>query len=365
MLIKIKQLIWNKLENYLIKKGMIENQKILEKKEIENLIQKYGKVKKVIYLSTPNHGNLGDQGIVIAIKKLLEDFFKDLLILEFLYSEYERNKEIIEKLINQDDLVIIHGGGNFGNLWLTEENQRRDIVKRFPNNKIIVMPQSISFTNDEEGAKELKISQSIYSQHKNFNIITRDNKSYQYGREYFPNNKVFLAPDSVLYLEDWYKRENKRDGVILTLRSDKEKSLSNEKIDKIISFLENRNINYRKDDTVKNYGIDSKTREYEVKEMLRKISSAKVNITDRFHGVIFSVITNTPVIAFKSLDHKIEEGIKWFKYLDWVHYVTTVEEVESLVEKYINSQEKIRRDNYILKEKLEEIMIEINKNDKK
>ena len=32
MVIKIKQLVWNKLENYLIKKGMIENQKILEKK---------------------------------------------------------------------------------------------------------------------------------------------------------------------------------------------------------------------------------------------------------------------------------------------------------------------------------------------
>jgi hypothetical protein len=46
MLIKIKQLVWKKLENYLIKKGMIENQKILEGKEIENLTLKYDKVKK-------------------------------------------------------------------------------------------------------------------------------------------------------------------------------------------------------------------------------------------------------------------------------------------------------------------------------
>ena len=362
MLIKIKQLVWKKLENYLIKKGMIENQKILEGKEIENLTLKYDKVKKIIYFSTPNHGNLGDHAIAIGVENIIKTLFQDLLCLEFSIFEYNRNKDLLEKLVNQEDIIIITGGGNFGNLWLTEENQRRDIVRRFSNNKIIVMPQSISFTNDEEGAKELKISQSIYSQHKNFNIITRDNKSYQYGIEYFPNNKVFLAPDSVLYLEDWYKRENQRDGVILTLRSDKEKSLSNEKIDKIISFLENKNIVYKRDDTVKNYGIDRKIREYEVKEMLRKISSAKVNITDRFHGVIFSVITNTPVIAFKSLDHKIEEGIKWFKYLDWVHYVTTVEEVESLVEKYVNSQEIIKREKFILKEKLESVMREVDKN---
>lgn len=82
--------------------------------------------------------------------------FQDLLCLEFSIFEYNRNKDLLEKLVNQEDIIIITGGGNFDNLWLTEENQRRDIVGRFPNNKIIVMPQSISFTNDEEGAKELK-----------------------------------------------------------------------------------------------------------------------------------------------------------------------------------------------------------------
>lgn len=140
MLIKLKQLVWDKLEGYLIKKGMIENQKILEEKEIEGLIKNYAKVKKIIYLSTPNHGNLGDHAIAIGINEMIKTYFSNLLCLEFSIFEYNRNKELLEKLINQEDIIITIGGGNFGNLWLTEENQRRDIVRRFPDNKIIVMP---------------------------------------------------------------------------------------------------------------------------------------------------------------------------------------------------------------------------------
>lgn len=333
--------------------------KILEKKEISKLIKSYQNMEKVIYFSTPEHDNLGDQAIAIAIEKILKDKYKDKLILEFSYNKYNRNKKIIGKLLNENDIIVTIGGGNFGNLYLYEEEQRRDIVERFPNNKIIVMPQSISFTNDEIGRKEIEKSNIIYSKHKKFNIITRDEKSYKYGKAYFPNNNVYLAPDSVLYLEDWYRNDIDRKDVILTLRSDKEKALDNEKIDRIIKYLESKKINFRRDDTIQKYPVNRETREYEVKNMLRKISSAKLNITDRFHGVIFSVITNTPVIVFKSLDHKIEEGVKWFKHLDWVHYVTTVEEAEKLIDKYMNSEYKVEKEKYELKEKLKEIFFNI------
>lgn len=333
--------------------------KVVEFIYINSLIKNYKDIEKVIYFSTPEHNNLGDQAIAIAIEKILKDKYKDKLILEFSYNKYNRNKKMIRKLLNENDIIVTIGGGNFGNLYLYEEEQRRDIVERFPNNKIIVMPQSISFTNDEIGKKEIEKSNSIYSKHKNFNIITRDRKSYKYGKEYFPNNNVYLTPDSVLYLEDWYRNDADRKDVILTLRSDKEKALDNEKIDRIIKHLESKKINFRRDDTIQKYSVNKETREYEVKNMLRKISSAKLNITDRFHGVIFSVITNTPVIVFKSLDHKIEEGVKWFKHLDWVHYVTTVEEAEKLIDKYMNSEYKVEKEKYELKEKLKEVFFNI------
>lgn len=331
-----------------------------EKIEINQYIKNYKYQKKIIYIDTPEHGNLGDHAIALAIEKLLEDKYENYLILEFSQNVYDRNKQLISKLISSKDIFILIGGGNFGNLYLHHELRRRDVVKRFPNNKIIVMPQSIFFSNDLEGKKELERSISIYSNHNDYNIITRDVKSYEYGKEYFKNNKIYLAPDSVLYLEDYYmNKENKREGVILTLRKDKEKALSDDKIEKIFKYLEQNKIKFLRSDTVRNYDVDRNTRKYEVNNILEEISSSKLNITDRFHGLIFSVITNTPVIVFKSLDHKIEEGIKWFKHLEWVHYVTTTEEVELLIDKYLKNEYNIKKEKYILKEKLRDIFFKI------
>lgn len=334
--------------------------KIIEYSEIKRLKKAYKDIKKIIFLSSPEHTNLGDHAIAIAIEKILKDTFENMLILEFSFSKYRRNAKYIQDLVNDEDIIVTIGGGNFGNLYLYEEEQRRDIVQRFSKNKIIIMPQSIFFTNDENGKIEIEKSNEIYSNHKNLNIMTRDKKSYENGKKYFPKNKIYLSPDSVLYLEDWINKLNsERNGVILTLRSDKEKNLSENNKNSLVEFLLKNKISFFQNDTIQKYPITKELREYEVKNMLNKISTAKVNITDRFHGVIFSVITNTPVIVFKSLDHKIEEGVKWFSEIEWVHYVTSIEEAEILISKYIKLEVPMVKDNYRLKEKLKEVFLSI------
>lgn len=332
---------------------------IAEKIEIKKFLKLYKNKKKILLFLTPEYANLGDHAITLAIIELLKEKYKDNLILEFTFGRYKRNKKVINELINQNDIIILSGGGNFGNLYMEAENMRRSIIEKFKYNKIISMPQSITYTNDEKGRKELEKSKKIFEKHLDLNIIARDKKSYEYGKQYFTSNNIFLAPDSVLYWEDKIKINKIREGIILTLRSDKEKVLSNDKRQIILNYLAEKQISYTFNDTLLIYHMNRETREYEVKNMLRKISSAKLNITDRFHGVIFSVITNTPVIVFKSLDHKIEEGVKWFKHLDWVHYVTTVEEAEKLIDKYMNSEYKVEKENYELKEKLKEVFFNI------
>lgn len=53
------------------------------------------------------------------------------------------------------------------------------------------------------------------------------------------------------------------------------------------------------------------------------MSHYKVVITDRYHGTIFSLIANTPVIIIKSTDHKVTTGADWFKgiYDDYVYVI--------------------------------------------
>lgn len=327
-----------------------------EKTKIKNWIKNYKNLEKIILFQTPEYGNLGDQAIVIAERKILKDKYRDKLILEFTLNEYKRNYKFIKEIINTKDILYIQGGGNIGNLYMEAEKMRREIISNFPENKIIIMPQSIFFTNDLEGNKERETMKNLYSKHKNLHIITRDEKSYEIGKEIFKDNFLYLMPDTVLYLEDFYleKMKSKRENVIFTIRKDKEKVLSNDKINEIIKILENNKISYSIDDTTVNYSVDKETRDYEVEKILRKISKSKLNITDRFHGVIFSVITNTPVIVFKSLDHKIEYGVRWFKHLDWVHYVTEKDDLEKIILRYVSNDSEIKKEKYEIKEILKE-----------
>ena len=48
-----------------------------------------------------------------------------------------------------DAPVFIHGGGFIGSLWENENSTISLILRTFKNNRIVVLPQSI-FYNDEE-----------------------------------------------------------------------------------------------------------------------------------------------------------------------------------------------------------------------
>ena len=40
--------------------------------------------------------------------------------------------------------------------------------------------------------------------------------------------------------------------------------------------------------------------------MLKKFAKAKIVVTDRLHGMIFTIITNTPCIAINNLSGKVK-----------------------------------------------------------
>ena len=67
-----------------------------------------------------------------------------------------------------------------------------------------------------------------------------------------------------------------------------------------------KGIKYISTDTVINHGL--KTNSSRWKAVMRRLMMARKSrlvITDRYHGTIFAIITNTPVIVFKSYDTKI------------------------------------------------------------
>src|SRR3954451_9628547 len=86
--------------------------------------------------------------------------------------------------------IFIHGGGNFGDLWITHQDFRERVIERFPGRQIIQFPQSIHYKSPER----VEQSARIIGRHKNFVLLVRDEESRQFAENHF-DCQVRLCPD--------------------------------------------------------------------------------------------------------------------------------------------------------------------------
>ena len=306
-----------------------------------NLFKKYKNKKKIIYTLVPTHGNMGDQAIALATINYLEENFGDYDIVQIYREETYRYLKAIKKIINKDDVIILHGGGNLGNLYPVEERDRRFIIQHLRKNKIISMTQIMNFSKDSFGKDELNKSRKIYNANENLTIIAREKHSYKLMKENF-NSNIILNPDIVFYLNnkiDCNKFE--RTNIMTCLRNDKESVLGSNK-EKLITDLKRDYGQVVEFDTVINKTVIKEEREKELNKMFDKFLKAKVVITDRLHGMVFCAITKTPCIVTKSLDHKVTGTYKWIKDLNYIRLVESIEfeNIKPIIEELNNIKEK-------------------------
>lgn len=168
-------------------------------------------------------------------------------------------------------------------------------------------------------------SQRIYNSHKNLYLITRDSVSYQKALTIFPNVHISKYPDIVTSLIGTRQYSKQRKGILLCLRNDKESAFNGDKLSELICTLKQLDETVDITDTTikKNPLYASKNRVEILEKMWRQFASYKLVITDRYHGTIFSLIANTPVIILPSTDHKLSSIVHWFpeSYSDYVTYI--------------------------------------------
>lgn len=281
----------------------------------------------LILFQTPVHTNIGDHAIADAEIIFLKKEFPNHNIVEvnqaFMQSFILKKK----KKINTQDIILIHGGGNFGNQYINEENLRRMVIQEFPNNKIISFPQTIYFTDDEAGQAELKLTQNIIATHKNLHLIAREEVSYRQMKTLFPNTNIILTPDIVLSLVKNLKQQRK--GALMVLRNDAEKIL-------IEDFLQNLDVIVKRDFDKVTYSdmhyhesvMSAAERDHVLDFKFKQFQSAEIAITDRLHGMVFAAITGTPCIAFSNYNQKVAGTYEWIKDLPYIRFVQEDVDIE-------------------------------------
>ena len=240
-----------------------------------------------------------------------------------------------------------------GDAWYQEELTRQLMIEKLEDKVCILFPQTLFYSNTELGRRLRLESVKCYANRKKIVLTARETTSYENMKKYYPGTDIILTPDIVLTLDlqkYGISLSSDRKGVLFIFREDKEQKITKGVREKIIEIIKESGMNYTLSDMTSSEVITAANREKIVVDKLQQFSKAKLVITDRLHGMIFSAITATPCIVFGNYNHKIKQSYSWLKQLDYILYCDTMDDFKDCLHYLLKHQSSIQ--NYPYEEML-------------
>jgi pyruvyl transferase EpsI len=311
---------------------------------------------KIVVALAADYGNLGDVAITYAQSEFLRKHFPKADIIDFPISQTFTEIKSLKKIIKENDIITIVGGGNTGDMYDDIEYARQFIIKHFPKNKIISFPQTIDFSETPFGKKAFNKAFNVYRGSNKLILIAREKKSYEIYKKNL-KNRVLFAPDIVLSL-DLKEPQLFREGITFCMRKDGEKKLSNDEEYQLINSAKKYGEVKFKDTHINKNNMSVEEREKELRKIWEAFKKSKLVITDRLHGMIFCAITGTPCIALDNSNRKISgvynawlKDLKYITLLKEFDLVELQKEVDELLDSDIDANKSLN-----LEEKFQDIL---------
>ena len=288
--------------------------------------------KKIFFMLIPTYGNLGDQAIEYATEKLLRENCAHCQVVPVLLEDTYSSVKAVDEAYEAGDLIVLQGGGNFGNLYLEVEKARRFVVKKLKRATIVSFPSTCTYTDSLRGKFELYLSKKAYNNAPNFTVFSREAYSGRRVNEYFPKCMSYVVPDTVFALGGSIPTTNGcRQGALICLRQDRE-SVLKDKYSDVLQIIDKNFSQYSITDTLVPRSVNEKTRGYEIKAKINEFAKYQVVVTDRIHGMIFALLSGTPCVGFESLDKKIVGTYEWIKEFQGVKLINNPEDVMAAID---------------------------------
>lgn len=258
--------------------------------------------KRLILIGTPLHGKLGDHAIAEGEYAFLKEHYPKYTVVEIPMLMYPSLRRRICKWIYPKDVILLHGGGYLGNVWYYAEKIVFDILKRFPNNPVLVFPNTMYYKDSNRTAWQKEKASGIYASRQNLILCMREKNAFAQAKALCADARII--PDMCLYLDAAQPAEE-RHGVLLCFRDDHEKCTADNTIVQIKKWLTDTNRFFYCDTNVLRRNILPEERRAILSRRFQEIRQKQLVITDRLYAVIFCIITNTPCIAFDNATHKV------------------------------------------------------------
>lgn len=166
---------------------------------MEALKQRLGRISEVIpqdrpvvYLDYPVHDNIGDLLIHQGADAFLEDYGYTVLgrysLHDFARWGHGGEAPVVLKpsisdldalLAGGKNTLVLHGGGNLGDIWPHFQFFREQIIQRYPHSRIVILPQSIHFDSAAARARAAR----VFATHPQLYTFVRDAESLQFVQD--------------------------------------------------------------------------------------------------------------------------------------------------------------------------------------
>ena len=271
--------------------------------------------------------NLGDHAQRVVILAWMRDHFPGTQVIPLDKDQSTLLLKRLKRYVRKDDVIALHSGGNMGDNGLWSERARRAVVSAFPSNRIVSLPQTISFSDSPRGRAELEESKRIYEAHRDLVIYARDRASLEFGSRNFKGTEMRCAPDFVLRWDAGERGVQRTGKILACLRNDEESILSARDRQHVLNRTFDREVVWYDTTLPDDYSVQSW--ETELEAVLDYFAQFDLLVTDRFHGLIFGVLTRTPVVVLGTTNHKLTSAVDWF---DSVGFVELAESLDQVVE---------------------------------
>lgn len=273
----------------------------------------------------PDYNNIGDSAIWAGQSRILREAFGKNPAYVASPNDYKDDIEDFSK----DFVIFVQGGGNFGDIWKHHQDFRIKILEKYPDRKIVQLPQSIFFSSPHE----LDLTKQAIGQHGNFHLLVRDQASFLFAKAEF-DCPVHLCPDAAHSIP-FYISEPAQHEVFSLVRTDIESEATN--LEEIVReygpvqdwndidgyFYENegvlnrffrRHIQYKF--PTSSLMMAYRRRMYDhlakraVDRGIKQLSQGEIVISDRLHAHILCTLIGKPHISLDNANGKIGEYIR-------------------------------------------------------
>lgn len=167
----------------------------------------------VALLDFQDHGNVGDSAIWLGQLAAL----RARGIAQPRYVATASTYDPLElRRVLDDGVILLSGGGNFGDVWPRHQELRERVLHDFPERRIVQLPQSIEFRSQSA----LGAARRIIAGHRDFTLLVRSGRSLDIARQF--DAPSALCPDMALRLPPLTRGPRQHDRFVWLRRSDQE-----------------------------------------------------------------------------------------------------------------------------------------------